>query len=145
MSSIKNVENLSVRDIQELVSQGGKFVVFEYCISLVLMSFQRTSSIYFIRPDEGTISSSIPYSLLSFFLGWWGIPWGIIYTFGALYTNFSGGKDVTYEVMSQITGNANPYTPSQPQQQGYNIPSNNSNTNNNNNNNPTNGGYNIPR
>jgi hypothetical protein len=145
VSSIKNVENLSVRDIQELVSLGGKFVVFEYCISLVVMSFQRNSSIYFIRPDEGTISSSIPYSLLSFFLGWWGIPWGIIYTFGSLYTNFSGGKDVTYEVMSQITGNANPYTPPAEPQQGYNIPSNNSNTNNNNNNNPTNGGYNIPR
>jgi hypothetical protein len=36
--------------------------------------------------------------VVSFFLGWWGIPWGIFYTAESLYTNFTGGKDVTLEL-----------------------------------------------
>lgn len=40
-----------------------------------------------------------PYSLLSFLFGWWGIPWGFIWTPMALYTNFSGGRDVTQQLL----------------------------------------------
>jgi len=34
--------------------------------------------------------------------GWWGIPWGVIYTLGSLGTNFAGGKNVTDDVMRWI-------------------------------------------
>lgn len=42
------------------------------------------------------------YSLLTLCLGWWGIPWGPIYSIGSLYTNFTGGKDVTQEVLNAM-------------------------------------------
>jgi ATP-dependent phosphoenolpyruvate carboxykinase len=32
-------------------------------------------------------------------LGWWGIPWGPIYTIAAVVTNIRGGKDVTAEIL----------------------------------------------
>ena len=51
---------------------------------------------------------AFPYSLLTLVLGWWGIPWGLIYTPLALMTNFSGGRDVTAEVrpfvISRLSG-----------------------------------------
>ncbi|WP_256364380.1 hypothetical protein [Nostoc piscinale] len=39
---------------------------------------------------------------MSLFLGWWGIPWGIIYTIQSVVTNLQGGKDVTPQVMSAL-------------------------------------------
>lgn len=35
------------------------------------------------------------WSLLTFFLGWWGIPWGPIYSIGALAQNIGGGEQPT--------------------------------------------------
>jgi hypothetical protein len=43
--------------------------------------------------------------LLNFFIGWWGLPWGPIYTIGAIFNQIQGGKDVTTEVMSELIQN----------------------------------------
>lgn len=99
MAKINNLEGLSIDEINDELSKGAKFVVFQYCISAVVMSFRQPSEIFFIRAGESTFKHSFTYSLLTLGLGWWGIPWGIIYSIGSLYTNFSGGKDVTKEVL----------------------------------------------
>ena len=39
------------------------------------------------------------YILISVLLGWWGIPWGPIWTIQSLYINLKGGKDITSEVL----------------------------------------------
>ena len=96
---IKGLEGLSVSDVQDEVNQGGKFVVYRYCISVIVLSFRRSSNIYFIKRDQSRITKGLPFTLLSLILGWWGIPWGIIYTIGSVATNFGGGKDVTDEIM----------------------------------------------
>lgn len=44
----------------------------------------------------------MPYTMLTLFVGWWGIPWGPIYTIMCLATNLGGGKDVTSEVMERM-------------------------------------------
>ena len=93
------MEGMSNDDINRELSNGGKFVVFQYCISILVMTFRRSSDIYFIRAGESTIKHSIGFTLLTFFIGWWGFPWGPIYTIGALVTNFSGGKDITADVL----------------------------------------------
>lgn len=99
MAKIKGLENLSDEEINEALSNGAQFVVFRYTISLVLMTFRRSSDIYFIKSGEPTFSKSIGYTLINLLLGWWGIPWGPIYTIGSLITNMGGGKDVTKEVL----------------------------------------------
>jgi hypothetical protein len=38
-------------------------------------------------------------------LGWWGIPWGPIYTIGAAYRHIVGGKDVTQIILSELIQN----------------------------------------
>jgi len=96
---INGIEGLSPEEIKALVGQGGRFVIFQYCISVLVLSFKPSSGLYFLRPDENGFGKSASYSLLSLVAGWWGIPWGPIWTIAALATNLSGGKDMTREVM----------------------------------------------
>jgi len=37
--------------------------------------------------------------------GWWGIPWGFIYTPMSIISNISGGKDVTQSVLGHFNAN----------------------------------------
>ncbi|KAF2515249.1 hypothetical protein [Flavobacterium foetidum] len=100
---IKNIDGLRVSQVRDLVHQGGKFVIFPYTISFVLMTLKRSSDIYFIRPDESTFKYSWGYAVLNLVVGWWGFPWGPIYTIGSAYHHIVGGKDLTMEVMSHLT------------------------------------------
>jgi hypothetical protein len=99
---INGIEGMTISQVQSEVAQGGKFVIYPYCISILIMTFRRNSGIYFIKAGESSLGSGIGYILISLFLGWWGIPWGPIYTISTIYTNLTGGKDVTQEMMSAL-------------------------------------------
>ncbi len=99
---IRGIGGLAISSIQNEVANGGKFVVYTYCISILVLSFKRPSPIYFIKSDESDVAKGLPFSLISLLLGWWGIPWGIIYTLGSVTTNFGGGKDVTADAMAAL-------------------------------------------
>ena len=100
---IKNIDGLRVSQIRDMVQQGGKFVVFPYTVSFILVTLRRSSDIYFIKAGENTIKYSYGFVLLNLIIGWWGIPWGPIYTIGAAYHHIIGGKNLTQEVMSHLT------------------------------------------
>jgi len=99
---IEGINGMTVMDIQDEINKGGKFVIYSYCVSIIILSFKRSSDIYFIKREQNAVAKSLPWTLISLLFGWWGIPWGIIYTIGALGTNFGGGKNVTTEIMSFI-------------------------------------------
>ncbi len=101
-SQINGLENISVEQLNQELAQGAKFVIFYYCISVIILTFKQPSGIYYIRPGESTASKSIPFTLLSLVMGWWGFPFGPIYTIVALATNFGGGKDVTADVIHSM-------------------------------------------
>lgn len=100
-------------EIQAEIDRGAKFVMFRYCVSVLIITFRRGTDIYFLRPGESAVVKSLPFTLISFFLGWWGFPWGLIYTPQALITNLGGGKNVTAEVMASLapatTAPSSPY------------------------------------
>jgi hypothetical protein len=126
---IKNIEGLSVSQIKELINKGGKFVIFPYTISFVIMTLKRSSDVYFIREDENSFKYSYSYVLLNFFIGWWGLPWGPIYTIGALYNHIIGGKDITQAVLSELIQNdpeadTSTYNINVENNPTYNIPTN---------------------
>ena len=103
MTKIIGLEDIqSGGQLQQELAQGAKFVIYQYCISLLVITFRRSSDIYFIRHEENAIVKGIPFILLSLVLGWWGIPWGPIYTIQSLWVNFNGGKDVTKEVIASM-------------------------------------------
>ncbi|GMU59244.1 MAG: hypothetical protein AMXMBFR34_10070 [Myxococcaceae bacterium] len=99
---IKGIDGMSVGELQDQIRQGGKFVIYSYCISILVMTFKRSSDIHFVRSGDSAVLAGLQYTLLSLFLGWWGIPWGFIYTPMALVQNLGGGKDVTVEVMQSL-------------------------------------------
>lgn len=100
--SIKNIEGLTTDQINRELAQGGKFVIFQFTISILVMTFRRSSDIYFIRAGESGLIKGLPFTLLTFVFGWWGIPWGPIYSIGSLYNNLRGGKEVTQEILASI-------------------------------------------
>ncbi|WP_438444891.1 hypothetical protein [Gorillibacterium sp. sgz5001074] len=101
---IEGVEGMTVEQVQEEIQQGGRFVLYQYCISVLVLTFRRSSSIHFVKYGESAVGKGMKYTAVSVLLGWWGIPWGPIYTIGSLVRNLGGGKDVTQEVMSSICG-----------------------------------------
>lgn len=104
MGAIQGLEGMSNDDVARELDRGGKFVVFQYTISVVVMTFKRTSSVRFVKAGEGTFLASLPYSMLTMLFGWWGFPWGPIYSVMSIFTNLSGGKDVTGDVLAAVHG-----------------------------------------
>lgn len=103
MAKIVGMEDIkSGGQLQAEIHQGGKFVMYQYCISILILTFKRSSNIYFISHDQSPVVKGLPFTLLSLVLGWWGIPWGPIYTIQSVWVNFKGGKDVTQEVLASM-------------------------------------------
>jgi hypothetical protein len=98
---IIGVEGLTNEQVSDEIRRGGRFVLYQYCISILVMTFKRPSNIYFVKAGDGSVGKGIGFSLLTLLLGWWGIPWGPIYTIQSLWVNFRGGRDVTQEIMAQ--------------------------------------------
>jgi hypothetical protein len=99
---IRGIEGMSVQEINDEISNGAKFVVYRYCVSIIVLTFKRSSDVYFIRPGQNRVVKGLEWTLLTFFFGWWGIPWGPIYSIGSLSTNLAGGKDVTEQIQKNL-------------------------------------------
>jgi hypothetical protein len=99
---IIGTEGMTGQQVADEIQRGGKFVMYQYCISILVMTFRRPSDVYFIRSNESAVSKGLLFSAISLFLGWWGFPWGPIYTIGSFITNFGGGKDVTQNVLASF-------------------------------------------
>ena len=100
---IKGLNGLTVAELHNELIAGGRFVTYQYCISILFMTFRPPSSVYFVRSGQGTILQSLPYTIITFLFGWWGFPWGAVYTIDTLINNFQGGKDVTELVVESLT------------------------------------------
>ncbi|HEV3040632.1 MAG TPA: hypothetical protein VHA33_22905 [Candidatus Angelobacter sp.] len=100
--AIVGLGNMSVDELNSELQRGAKFVVYYYCISLLVVTFRRGSAIHFIRPGESSVSKGWPWTLLTIALGWWGIPFGPIFSIQSIYVNLRGGKDVTHDVVIKI-------------------------------------------
>jgi hypothetical protein len=100
------VDGLSAAEVRDGVEHGGRFVVFQWVISVVVMSFRRNSPMFYIPPGQSTLAKSLPYCGRSLILGWWGFPWGLIWTPFSILRNLRGGIDVTSSVMSGLSQDA---------------------------------------
>ena len=53
--SIKGIERMTGSQLSQELSMGGKFVVYQYCISVIVLTFERPSQTYFIRSGESAV------------------------------------------------------------------------------------------
>jgi hypothetical protein len=102
--AVTGIEDMQRAQLRFELDRGARFVMYSYCISIIYTSFRRSSKIYFIPAGQGSVAKGVGYSLVSFLLGWWGIPWGPIYTIGSIVNNSKGGIDVTEMVIAALEG-----------------------------------------
>jgi len=98
---VKGINGLTVAQVQDEIARGGRFVQYAWCVSLLVVTFRYKSPIYFIRSNENTFIKGLPFSVLTFLLGWWAIPYGVFHTMNILYNNISG-KCMTANVLKQL-------------------------------------------
>ncbi len=103
MAKIVGIDGMTGDQLQFEIQSGGRFVVFQYCVSILVMSFKRSSEIRFLRANESYAARALPYCALSLLVGWWGIPWGPIWTISTTYQNLRGGLDVTGAVVQSLS------------------------------------------
>jgi hypothetical protein len=113
-TKIRGIEGMKNGELDFEIQRGGKFVLFQYCISIIVLTFRRPSDIYFLRQGESAVTKGLPFTLLSLVAGWWGIPWGPIYTIQSAYNNSCGGKDVTQAVLNSLRAQAAAPVPASP-------------------------------
>ncbi len=94
----------TVRQVCEEVANGGRFIIYPYVFSIIILSFRRSSPIQYVPPGRSGAGKAIQWSLISMLFGWWGIPWGIFFTIGALWRNAAGGIDVTEPIIASLAG-----------------------------------------
>jgi hypothetical protein len=99
---VVGISDLSEEQVRHELSLGARFVVYQYCMSMIIITRREPSEAYFIRPNESAVAKGLKYSLLTCVVGWWGIPWGPIFTVQTLYRNFRGGIDVTEEIRKAL-------------------------------------------
>jgi hypothetical protein len=87
-------------------SGAARYVVYQYCISIVILTFKRGSDVKVLGPRDNAVLRGLPYTLITLVAGWWGIPWGPVYTVQSVFRNLRGGIDVTAEVNAAIAGEA---------------------------------------
>jgi hypothetical protein len=96
---------MTLRQLQDAVMRGARFVQFQFCVSVFILSFKRSSPIIFVPAGRSPVSKSWSYSLISLLAGWWGIPWGPFWTLTTFANNISGGKDVSRHVLQSLSMN----------------------------------------
>ena len=108
---------MSPDQIQAEIERGGRFVLYRYCISLLVITLRRPTDIYFVKAEGSRVRTGLPWTLLTLVMGWWGIPWGPIYSIQCLAKNLGGGEDVTAQIQRNLMLNMNrqpPPIPGQP-------------------------------
>lgn len=93
-------KGLTLEDVRKRIDKGGEFVVFPYTISIITMTFRLFSRAYLIADRSEIKKLRRKYIFLTILFGWWGLPWGPIYSIKAL--RLSGGVDMTGDIMLNI-------------------------------------------
>jgi len=96
--------NLTIDELKNKIDNGSKFIIFQYCISVFFaVTLKRFSPAILIEPNEKLSKYYKRYNTISLFFGWWGLPWGPIYTVKYVNLNSKGGIDYTEDIMLNIT------------------------------------------
>jgi hypothetical protein len=99
---IRPTAGMTASEVEFEINRGARFVVYQWAVSVLIMSFRRNSPVVYLKPGENAALKSLPWTILSLFVGWWGIPWGFIYTPQVIYKNLQGGADVTPYVLQAV-------------------------------------------
>ena len=66
---IIGIEGLTTDQIHRAVLDGARFVIFQYCFSVIVMTSKKGSDIHFVRATDSAFAKGLPYTLLSLLVG----------------------------------------------------------------------------
>ena len=96
---IRGSRPLFEEELRTRIAAGARCVRFEFCFSLLFVTIRRQSDVYLTHSWQERYLRGFRYTALSFLLGPWGVPWGLIWTFWAIWVNVTGGADCTTEIL----------------------------------------------
>lgn len=76
------------------LSANSELVRFQACLSFLVVSTTAPSR-YFVKGEPATTAIGLLYNAITLVFGWWGIPWGPVWTIKALVRNLRGGERLT--------------------------------------------------
>lgn len=96
-------DDLTIQELERRVQAGYRFISFEYIISFFAVTQRRFSKAILINSSQDIRKYCNKYNLVSSVFGWWGFPWGPIYTIRSFGVNRKGGIDMTDDIMLNIS------------------------------------------
>ncbi|MBF4516370.1 hypothetical protein IRZ71_08450 [Flavobacterium sp. ANB] len=93
----ENIEGLTLFEINLLIQQGGRFVMFPN-----LMTKLKSSTIYFVRPEEKIRKYALKHFLKNFANGWRTFPLRPFYASKSLFYLAIGGRDYTHNILADL-------------------------------------------
>jgi hypothetical protein len=84
------------------VSAQPRYIIFWYVVGLLLFTMKRT--IQGVYCPSRAPKKALQASAITWLCGWWGVPWGPIWTVGAIYRNLVGGTqpaDVNGQILAR--------------------------------------------
>ena len=76
------------------ITRDTQIVRFLFVFSFILFT-SKVPSRWYVKGKDNTSLAVSSYALGTAIAGWWGIPWGPIYTVQALYENLRGGYRIS--------------------------------------------------
>ncbi len=104
-TKIRLDKDYTLEELENTIKKGAKFIVYQYCVSLIFaVSLRRFSPAILVIRNETDSTSDLKrkYNRISLIFGWWCFPWGPIRTVQSLKVNKKGGVDVTEDIMLNI-------------------------------------------
>ena len=72
----------------------GRWITYAYCISICILTLRLRSDPIFVPDGASRVTPGLPYLALSMAFGWWGFPFGLVFTPMAIIENLQGGTEV---------------------------------------------------
>ncbi len=101
---LAGTEGMTLGDVELDVLKGGRFLRYYWNVSVIVLSFRNSTALAYVRSDRSAGLGALGCGVFSLFFGWWGFPWGIVYTPLSLWHNTRGGTDHTHEVLTAYLG-----------------------------------------
>ncbi len=101
---LPGTEGMTLGDVELDVLKGGRFLSFTWNISVILLSYRKNTGLIYVPSHRKSGHHALGWGVFSLLFGWWGFPWGLIYTPASLWKNASGGNDHTRDILTVLLG-----------------------------------------
>lgn len=87
-----------------------ELVSYTYVISVIVMTFRRSTRYYFKEAESGkALAAKLLCTLCNLTLGWWGIPWGPVWTVKETFCNLANRNKKKWGEIAGEPAKSEPY------------------------------------